>query len=146
MMTDPAGVSIAMRMAGLERYGIRRSVLFHVRTACLALAAFVAIGAANPLPASAGASPPQQPAGAGKVDLRDASLDAIRLHILDTCVVQQWGASTSATDSYAERCNCYARRITQAFSEDELAAFRRTAVYSATARPKALAARAECKL
>ncbi|MGV6871113.1 hypothetical protein ACUSIJ_00245 [Pseudochelatococcus sp. B33] len=116
------------------------------RLAGLAAAVSIALAGAYPLPVVAGASAPQQPGGANRVDLSNASADEIRTHILDACVIRQWGTSTSSKDSYAERCGCYARRVTQTLSDDELAAFRRSAVFSDTARPKAQAAQAACKL
>lgn len=97
-------------------------------------------------PARAGATPPQSAPVAGAVDLRDASPETVRTHILDSCVIREWGTSRDNTDSYAERCACFARKITQALTADEFDAFRRAGVFNATARPKAEAAQAECKL
>ncbi|MBB3809893.1 hypothetical protein [Pseudochelatococcus contaminans] len=137
-----------MMMSGLSKFSgteFGQSRVSGSKIACIAFAAAMATFSL-PLTAWAGATPPRQPAGAGTVDLSSASLDTIRLHILDACVVQQWGVSSSSKDSYADRCGCYARRITQAMGEDELAAFRRSGVFSNTARPKAEAARAACKL
>lgn len=112
----------------------------------LVVVASIALAGIYASPASAGATAPQQPGGDTRVDLSNASVDVIRTHILDTCVIQQWGVSTSSKDSYAERCNCYARQVTQSLSDEEIAAFRRSAVFSNTARPKAQAAQAACKL
>ncbi len=117
-----------------------------LRRAGLAAVVFAATAGGYGLPAWAGATAPPQPAGVERVDLSNASADEIRTHILDACVVRQWGTASSPTDSYADKCGCYARRVTQALSDDELAAFRRSAVFSATARPKAEAAKAACNL
>lgn len=127
-------MSIAMDMSGFKQC---------VRAAAVVLGAWATV---LPQPALAGATAPDQPAGAGRADLSNASVDTIRTHILDACVVQQWGVTTSSKDAYAERCGCYARRVTQALGDDELAAFRRTAVFSDSARPKAQAAKEACKL
>lgn len=117
-----------------------------LRRAGLAAAVCAAMASGYALPAWAGATPPQQPAGAERVDLSNASTDEIRTHILDACVVQQWSVASSPKDSYADKCGCYARRVMQALSDDELAAFRRSAVFSNTARPKAQDAKSACNL
>lgn len=117
-----------------------------LRRAGLAAVVFAATVVGCGLPVWAGATAPPQPAGAERVDLSNASTDEIRTHILDACVVQQWGVASSPTDSYAEKCGCYARRVTQALSDEELTAFRRSAVFSNTARPKAQDAKSACKL
>ncbi|MGI6246598.1 MAG: hypothetical protein ACOYJQ_12620 [Pseudochelatococcus sp.] len=96
--------------------------------------------------AGAGATPPQSGPAQGAVDLRDASPDTIRTHILDSCVIREWGISADSIGSYAERCACFARNVTQALSPDEFDAFRRSGVFNASARPKAEAARTACKL
>lgn len=74
------------------------------------------------------------------------SEDEIRTAILDACVVTQWQRATSQRDNYADRCGCYARRVTSGMTPDEFNAFRRTGYFSDVTRPKAEAALAACNV
>lgn len=112
----------------------------------LGIAIAASLGLAGLSPAMAGSASPQQQVPGGGADLSGASVEEIRTHILDTCVIQQWGTSTSPSKGYAEQCGCYARNVTRALGEEELAAFRRSGVFNDSARTKAQAAQAACKL
>ncbi|MFT0891407.1 hypothetical protein [Pseudochelatococcus sp. G4_1912] len=92
----------------------------------------------------AGATAPQQPQS--DIGLTYASADQIRTHILDSCVLREWGRATETKSSYSERCSCYARRITADMTGEELDAFRQSGVYNASARPKAEEAQLKCSL
>ncbi|MBX3537806.1 MAG: hypothetical protein KF735_09220 [Chelatococcus sp.] len=92
--------------------------------------------------ATAGGRPPAGTA-ASYANMSD---DEIRTSILDACVVTQWQTATSQRDNYADRCGCYARRVTTGMSPDEFNAFRRTGYFSDVTRPKAEAALAACNV
>ncbi|MBS7695734.1 MULTISPECIES: hypothetical protein [unclassified Chelatococcus] len=93
--------------------------------------------------AHAGGRPPSGTAGASYATMSE---DEIRTSILDACVVTQWQTATSQRDNYADRCGCYARRVTAGMSPDEFNAFRRTGYFSDVTRPKAEAALAACNV
>ncbi|PXW58143.1 hypothetical protein C7450_106319 [Chelatococcus asaccharovorans] len=102
-----------------------------------------ALSVAVALSAHAGGRPP---AGTASASYATMSEDEIRTSILDACVVTQWQSATSQRDNYADRCGCYARRVTSGMTPDEFNAFRRTGYFNDTARPKAEAALAACKV
>lgn len=86
------------------------------------------------------------PAGTAAASYANMSNDEIRTSILDACVVTQWQAAKAQTDNYADRCGCYARRVTAGMAPDEFDAFRRTGYFSDATRPKAEAALAACNV
>lgn len=92
----------------------------------------------------AGSSVPQH--APSSVNLANASMDELRTHILDSCVLREWGRTAEPKSSYAERCSCYARRITADMNGEELDALRQSGVYNASARSKAEAAQVRCNL
>lgn len=100
--------------------------------------------ASNSADAIAGASTPQYPPPS--VNLSNASMDELRTHILDSCVLREWGRAAESRSSYAERCNCYARRITAVMTGEELDALRQSGIYNDSAREKAEAAQLKCNL
>lgn len=110
----------------------------------IVLAGSVGLFSVTPHTVLAGATAPEQ--ARASVDLREASLDKIRTHILDSCVLREWGASTETKRAYAERCNCYARRVTLELTSDEVDEFRQSGFYNASARPKAEAAQIKCDI
>lgn len=121
------------------------SSVLRIHTRAVTIAA-VAIQLALSGSAWAGASTPSRGVPQSSVDLRNATPDQLRTHVLDTCVIQQWNVTTSQTDEYASRCGCYASRIVKAMTPDELSSFRTSGVFNETTRPKAQEARAACKL
>jgi hypothetical protein len=93
--------------------------------------------------AQAGGRPPAGTAGPNYANMTN---DQVRTAILDACVVGQWQKATSSRDDYANRCGCYARRVTAQMAPQEFDAFRATGYFSDVTRPKAQAALAACRV
>jgi hypothetical protein len=91
----------------------------------------------------AGGRPPAGTAGQSYANLTN---EQVRTTILDACVVGQWQKATSNRDEYANRCGCYARRVTAQMAPQEFDAFRATGYFADVTRPKAEAALAACRV
>lgn len=78
--------------------------------------------------------------------LRNATPAQIRDRAEEACIVLQADLMDVPQEIVREPCRCYARRTVSRMSKEELDEFRRTSVFNATARQKALESLDTCKL
>lgn len=79
-------------------------------------------------------------------ELRQASPAGLKERVRSTCVVTQSRLQGVGEAKVRRGCACYAARTMKALNADEIAAFRATSVFNATAREKALKAVDACGL
>jgi hypothetical protein len=78
--------------------------------------------------------------------LQTASIANLQDRVRAACVRTQGNMQNVASTSVASKCQCYARRTMRALTKDEIANYRDTGVFNASARDKGLAAIDACGL
>ncbi len=78
--------------------------------------------------------------------LRNATPAQIRERAEEACIVLQADLLDVPQELVREPCRCYARRTVSKMSKDEIEDFRRTSVFNATTRQKALESLDACRL
>jgi hypothetical protein len=99
-----------------------------------------------PLPAVAGARPPEAAAGRGGLDTRSMSDDQLRRRMLDACVTLMTQKPEPLKSAAVPRCTCYSNAVMKNMGQDERDALRATGGFSPSARPKAQAALQTCRV
>jgi hypothetical protein len=87
-----------------------------------------------------------QPARAPDPALQTASLANLQDRVRFTCVRVQADLQNVSGEKVSAGCSCYARRTIRALDKAELASYRDTGLFNASAREKALKAIDACKL
>jgi hypothetical protein len=87
-----------------------------------------------------------QPAGAPDPALKTASLSSLQDRVRFTCVRVQADLQGVSGEKVSSGCSCYAKKTIRALNKAELASYRETGLFDATAREKALKAVDVCGL
>jgi hypothetical protein len=87
-----------------------------------------------------------QPVAAPDPALQTASLSNLQDRVRFTCVRVQANLQNTSAGSVSSGCSCYARRTIRALDKEELASYRDTGLFNASARQKALKAIDTCGL
>jgi len=104
------------------------------------LAAFLVLSGPAMAGSGSGFLPEPDPA------LRNATPAQIRDRAEEACVVLQADLMDVPQELVRDPCRCYARRTVSRMTKEELEDFRRTSVFNASARAKALESLDACRL